>query len=535
MADVETTRVRPNIKTLQDAYFRTDNPDKAPLEKLMRAWKTIKELDPADPNSFFMIGGYHGEPFRGAGWGNSQYWGGYCNHGNVLFPPWHRVYLWRLEKALQSVEGCEDVMLPFWDETSDDSIDNGIPHILTDQFFTLDGVPIDNPLRSFKLTRSITDHLSPFPDANYSKPLHYETVRYPLSGLVGPSDIAATDKHNALYSNYDQNVVYLNQNIRNWLGAYIVIDGKPVQTNVKQKFIDCLHTKLYTPFSNTTSAAAYFDDHGVTYVPIESPHNDLHLAVGGYEIPGQGDFSPIEGANGDMGENDTAAMDPIFFFHHCNIDRVFWLWQKAHGMTDRLEIMPGYPGTNTVDNQGPTPGKVPNSWLTVDSSLDPFTLIENGVERPYTTRDCINIVSQLGYDYAPGSLDAEADAIAAERTGPQSLAFSERPAPSRTVTVSGINRTHVRGSFIVSAFAHVGGHKLHLGTHSVLSRWHVDGCANCQTHLMVKAPIALKQIPSAQVPDDAITVEVHTRDGKLPQRQTLATGSRAPSFSFKVH
>lgn len=30
------------------------------------------------------------------------------------------------------------------------------------------------------------------------------------------------------------------------------------------------------------------------------------------------------GSHGDMGENETAAFDPIFFFHHCNIDRMFW-------------------------------------------------------------------------------------------------------------------------------------------------------------------------------------------------------------------
>ena len=45
-----------------------------------------------------------------------MYWGGYCNHGNVLFPTWHRAYLLRLEDALRSILGCADVTLPFWDE-----------------------------------------------------------------------------------------------------------------------------------------------------------------------------------------------------------------------------------------------------------------------------------------------------------------------------------------------------------------------------------------------------------------------------------
>jgi len=77
-------RLRRSIEELQIAYERGD---KKPLETVMRAWKGIKDLPPDHPHSFFVIGGYHGEPFRGAGWGNSGFWGGYCNHGNVLSRP----------------------------------------------------------------------------------------------------------------------------------------------------------------------------------------------------------------------------------------------------------------------------------------------------------------------------------------------------------------------------------------------------------------------------------------------------------------
>ena len=57
-----------------------------------------------------------------------------------------------------------------------------------------------------------------------------------------------------------------------------------------------------------------------------------------------------------MGENDTAGLDPIFYFHHCFIDRVFWLWQVKHGLTDDLPIIDGYPGTNSADGQGADAG-----------------------------------------------------------------------------------------------------------------------------------------------------------------------------------
>jgi hypothetical protein len=92
MTTTEHPRVRRSLAELQNEYA---NGNKKPLEDVLRAWKGIKALPPDDPRSFFNLG--HGEPFRGAGWGfgNDTFWGGYCNHGNVLFPTWHRVYLFK--------------------------------------------------------------------------------------------------------------------------------------------------------------------------------------------------------------------------------------------------------------------------------------------------------------------------------------------------------------------------------------------------------------------------------------------------------
>lgn len=524
-------RVRRSIQDLQNDY--DSKKDVKPLENLMRAWKGIKELPPDDPRSFFVLGGYHGEPFRGAGWGNSSYWGGYCNHGNVLFPTWHRVYLFMLEEALRSIPGCGDVTLPFWDETSPDSLQNGIPSALTQETFELDGQTIPNPLRSYVFQKGIVDHLSPFPDADYSKPKGYETVRYPLSGLVGPADIAKTKAHNAQYSDYATDVKLLNGNIVNWLNSFITVNGQKIPTNVHAQYVSCLDAPNYTVFSNTTSASEWNDNAAVQVVPLESPHNSIHLAVGGFDLPSLFDVSPIPDANGDMGENDTAGFDPIFFFHHCFVDRVFWLWQQRHGATDRLEIIHGYPGTNSVDNQGPTPGVTPNSWLTIDSPLDPFRKPEHGGSRPYTSRDCVNIERQLGYTYDHGSLED----VAAVRTA---LGLAAAPAPARAVRISGINRARIRGSFLISAFATVDGERHHLGTEAVLSRWHVEGCANCQTHLQARATISLHSLSADKVGPDNVEVEVRTRDGllggepKAPKALAAVEGGERPPFRVEV-
>lgn len=520
-------------RSLHDIQADFENGNKTELENLMRAWKGIKELSPDDPNSFFRIGGYHGEPFRGAGWGSAAYWGGYCNHGNVLFPTWHRAYLVRLEEALRSIPGCADVTLPFWDETNDESTTKGIPWALTREKFQLDGIEIDNPLRSFKFPRNITDHIQPDPVADYSKPKDYETVRYPLSGLVGTeADRKATQEHNALFPNVAQQVALLNQNVVNWLGSVIVVDGQPRPTNVKLLYQRCLDAPNYTVFSNGTSRSEWNDNHP-RIVSLENPHDSIHLAIGGFDIPNQFDVSPIPGANGDMGENDTAGFDPIFFFHHSFVDRMFWLWQKRHAATDDLEIMEGYPGTNSVDGQNPTPGTAPNSWLSLDSPLDPFTLTDNGTLRPYISRDCINIETQLGYTYGPGSLET-VDA-------PTTMAAVAAEAALPSVHVSGIDRGHIRGSFLISAFADVDGKRVHLGSEAVLSRWHVEGCKNCQTHLQARAAISLGAMPALATARDKIEVVVQTRDGPLDggprtlaATAAVAASGRRPAFKVEV-
>lgn len=45
----------------------------------------------------------------------------------------------------------------------------------------------------------------------------------------------------------------------------------------------------------------------------QTPHNDIHNMVGGIML-----------------NPDTAALDPIFWLHHANIDRLWWLWQQSH-------------------------------------------------------------------------------------------------------------------------------------------------------------------------------------------------------------
>ena len=89
-------RIRRSLAVLEQEWKTAKNPSETELGVLIKSFQGIQALPPDNENSFFTIGGYHGEPFRGKGTTQDEWWGGYCNHGNVLFPTWHRAYLLRL-------------------------------------------------------------------------------------------------------------------------------------------------------------------------------------------------------------------------------------------------------------------------------------------------------------------------------------------------------------------------------------------------------------------------------------------------------
>ncbi|MBV7530784.1 tyrosinase family protein [Chitinophaga sp. sic0106] len=478
MANAATPRVRRSLRELEDLYASGDI---APLENLMIAWQGIKELPPDHPDSFFSIAGLHGEPFRDKGATDGNYWGGWCNHNNILFPTWHRVYLLKLEEALRKIPGCEEVTLPYWDETEHESITRGVPWSLTNSKVTIKGKLVDNPLLSYKFQVDIKDNVTT-DKSIYSKPAGTSTVRYPYSGLVGtPEDKQKSDQHNAQF-NSAQAMLLLNDNVVGWLNKTITlpdIADRLKLGGVIILFQKCLDAPNYTVFSNITSSGQWNKDNpkAPVTVALETPHNDIHLAVGGFNIPGKDnpDFSPIPGANGDMGENDTAGFDPIFYFHHCNVDRMFWVWQKKHDHRTSLSIINGYPGTSSSDG-GPSAGYGPNEPLTLDSPLKPFK--HNNSDNYYTSNQVVDIENQCGYTYSVGSLDLI--------TWMHGVTLAAEP-PTNKLRVSNINRGNIYGSFVITAYANVDGQDHYIGHQSILSRWNVLGCENCRAHLQAEA------------------------------------------------
>jgi tyrosinase len=108
------------------------------------------------------------------------------------------------------------------------------------------------------------------------------------------------------------------------------------------------------PSQQHVDAALANPDFFTFQTQLSSIHDGVHMWVGGT-----------------MGDVYVAAYDPIFFAHHCMIDRLWYLWQLEH------------------------PGAQPPANL-LDRALPPF---------PMTVRDTLDI-SHLGYDYAATTVAA---------------------------------------------------------------------------------------------------------------------------------
>ncbi len=213
-------RVRKNIRSLTDEE----------LNNLRNAYEGLYKVSEDGSNNdergYQWIAGVHGFPVPV-----------YCQHGNINFPTWHRAYIYEFELRLQ--EQVESVMLPYWDWTSEETANVGMPKAVIDPTY-LDlntGETKPNPLFSA-----------------FSQVTNSNTARRP-----GP------------------------------LSEFQILQS---QVNFAQQ------RDTYSSYSSA----------------LEQPHGGLHVWVGG-----------------DMGSVPIAAYDPIFWLHHCNVDRYWYEWQQVHG------------------------------------------------------------------------------------------------------------------------------------------------------------------------------------------------------------
>jgi len=287
-------------------------------------------------------------------------WLGYCNHASILFPHWHRPYLMLLEQSIceeaQGIAGtfadkypneaktwmqaARELRFPFWDWTLPITGEEGLPKILYQSKLRLampDGESLDHdnilasytfnaPIDGFNDRLEYTDiHLKDQAIAYFKQ--WARTYRWPSSTPNNPTE--NIEGLNAEFTNKKTDPpqrgswIDLTSKVSNLFGFPITVP-------------EGLEANVWDEFSNTTFQSGRPDKDGKLHSPyvwhcgpIEQPHNSVHLVIGGI---------------GHMADNDTAAFDPIFYLHHCNVDRLIAFWEHIYP-----DYVPGTKGYLDVD------------------------------------------------------------------------------------------------------------------------------------------------------------------------------------------
>jgi tyrosinase len=240
-----------------------------------------------------------------------------CQHGTWYFLPWHRGYLISLEAQLRkdiiSLSGPADWALPYWSYFGGA---NGSQYVMPPAF-AAQTLPDGSANFLYVALR-----YGPDGDENIYVPTPDGEAAHPGDPNFAPGDVT----------------------------------------------LDCMTSRLFTTTSPPTApgfggANTGFLHGGQNHGNLETnPHDQVHGFVGSFPTPPQGSIQGL------MAIPNTAALDPIFYLHHANIDRLWAGWNTngnfnppnadwLSGPTTRKFVMPGGAGNqpwyytpNQVDN-----------------------------------------------------------------------------------------------------------------------------------------------------------------------------------------
>jgi hypothetical protein len=261
---------------------------------------------------------------------------GHGGSGAYSFLSWHRYFLYRFELDLQSkVAG---VMLPYWDWTDPASI-------MTDTFLGPNGT-VSNEVRSgYFAADAPGTGTNPTPAPAW-----------------WPAGLTGWRLHSAFGTPAGP--------LKRAIGA---LSGLPTATDLNQ----CLGKGTYPAFQNALEGGV-----GLASFPSQQMHNGLHGWWGG---PGQ------------MSLPSVSPFDPIFYLHHCNIDRLWAMWQ-ADGHASDYPVAGGNPQHNRNDIMypwvGATPGYGTNASIAASIPMPDFSAL--GIQRNVDTLD---YRTAFGYTY----------------------------------------------------------------------------------------------------------------------------------------
>jgi tyrosinase len=303
-----------------------------------------------------------------------------CPHGNWWFYVWHRGYLGYFEQTIRNLSGDPSFAIPYWDWTT-------LPQIPDPMF---DGVltPRDKAYEPY------TGNFALF--TSFIKP----ALTSYWNSLSPAQRNQLKNRGYLLFDNMWNEVtgfdpvqkVGISANMSwaiNCGSRYLTRDNPKLdEKTAKDASPDIVYgglmaTDFYNPVPEQSFNSSKTPSHNTqpgkntAFSVLEGmPHNKIHNYIGGYGYVDPGPYGNMT--------NNLSPLDPIFFLHHSNMDRLWDVWtrkQKCLG----LPYLPSEADKDTF-------------------SKEPFLFYVNG-EGKYVgdskAGDYLNI-EKFDYDYEPG-------------------------------------------------------------------------------------------------------------------------------------
>jgi tyrosinase len=327
-----------------------------------------------------------------------------CPHGNWWFYVWHRGYVGYFEQTIRKLSGDDTFAIPYWDWTE-------LPEIPSPMF---DGAltPADSAFAPYTknlavFTSFTKPALTKYWDSLSSGQRAQLNVRgYPaidnlwndvtgFSPTVFPPDGAGISGNMAYAITCGSRYLSRDNPKFDAKTAYNVSKPVVIAGLLPINFYNAVNylsfTSSKTPSHNTQPSGA------TKFSVLEGfPHNKVHNYIGG--------VGPVDpGPYGNM-TNFLSPVDPIFFLHHSNMDRLWDVWTRKQKALN-FPYLPPQPDLKTLSEE-------PFLFF-VDGNGNYVT---NGKAGDYLSTDVFD------YDYQPG--------FGEEIVQPPVAALSARRAPS---------------------------------------------------------------------------------------------------------
>ncbi len=257
-----------------------------------------------------------------------------CPHGNWWFFTWHRGFIGLLEQTIRTVTKEPNFTLPFWDWTELPRIPGGMFDGVLDPTNAA-YLPFTKDLDTF--TKFIKKPMSAYWDTltpaqrKQQADRGNKTFEDVWTGMLSPSSpgdqaFAATDRARYLTR---QNPA-LSPDVAADCTPEVVLGGLGATyfyaPDSMKKYQPVLSfNSIRTPNHNTAPGSTTW------FSTLEGlPHNNIHNFIGGVGGPWTAPYGNMT--------NNLSPVDPVFFLHHGNMDRLWDVWsrkQRAYGMSDR--------------------------------------------------------------------------------------------------------------------------------------------------------------------------------------------------------